>query len=124
MAHMGYTGEELKKKNSDQPESICVEQDKYPYGLKLHLNKEALAKLGVDKLPEVGTTMKITGLVTVTETSLKEYRDETSSKDMELQVTDMELGAATEEKRNTAEELYGPQTDPTKEGKVLMIEGL
>lgn len=126
MAHMGYTDDELSKRNSGQPGSICTsmsESEKYPYGLKLTLNKEALAKVDIDKLPEVGTVMKLTGSVIVTEASLRQYHDNTDEKNMELQITDMELGQATEEKKDVAEGLYGPQRDPTKEGKVLMVEG-
>lgn len=74
------------------PES---DQPAYPYGLRIDLNDETLAKLGVTELPAVGTTMKLMALVEVTSASQYESKDG-KDRTICLQITDMAVdsGAA------------------------------
>ena len=73
------------------PES---DQPAYPYGLRIDLNDETLAKLGITELPAVGTTMKLMAVVEVT--SASQYESE-QGKDRTicLQITDMAMDAGT-----------------------------
>lgn len=77
----------------------------YPYGLRVTLDSDALEKLGISKLPDVGTEFELVARVEVCARS--EHESEGSrNKSMELQLTDVALGEpATEGKR--AKVLYG-----------------
>ena len=82
------------------------EGPKYPYGLKICLNEECIAKLEMASMPDVGTTLNLSAVVEVCEVG--QYQKENGEKErrLDLQITDMELMAAKEEK--TAEQtLYG-----------------
>ena len=78
----------IKAVNPDVPE--------YPYGLKIHLDKEALSKLGIEKLPEVGSEMKLMAVVKVCDVSQHKsiYGEDRS---LGLQITDMAVGGAKEQ---------------------------
>lgn len=67
---------------------------RYPYGLCLDLDDEALAKLGITDLPAVGTTMQLVAHVRVTRISQYENQE---GKDacLGLQITDMGLDSDT-----------------------------
>lgn len=70
-------------------------QECYPYGLCLTLDEDALKKLGIEELPKVGTKMALQAKVKVCMAS-----DQSSiygrSRRIELQITDMALGAPSE----------------------------
>lgn len=84
----------IKKKNTKTPECVQMDEEKYPYGWRIHMNKEEIEKLGLDinKL-DIGqkSTMKanieIIGL-----SANKGQRPEDSHKTIELQITDVDLG--------------------------------
>jgi hypothetical protein len=92
----------------EMPGEIEYEEPMYPYGLCLRLEQDQMEKLSITTLPSVGTEMTITAKVFVKGTSAYETQ---GGKDMsmELQITDMEIGAS--EKAPTAERsatlLYG-----------------
>lgn len=68
---------------------------KYPYGLSLYLDDEALAKLGIVNLPDVGTVLTLHALVEVTSNSQRQSQ-EGKTVCMDLQLTDMALSAGPE----------------------------
>lgn len=78
---------------------------KYPYGLSINLDDETLAKLGITVLPAVGTKMTLQAVVEVTSTSQYERQDEKEI-NINLQITDMELGAV-QPAQSAASVLYG-----------------
>lgn len=77
---------------SDTLLAECCTSDapEYPYGLRLGLDTDALTKLGIAELPEVGTVLKLVARVEVVSVSQYEHADG-KSKDLGLQITDMEL---------------------------------
>lgn len=78
-----------KRKDQGQHAEICAIAPDYPYGLTVHMDKDELDKLGLGKLPDVGTVIPMQILVKVTRVSQSavEGRDEQTSVD--FQITDM-----------------------------------
>lgn len=79
---------------------------KYPYGLCLCLNDDAMKKLGLTTLPAVGTKMNLTAVVVVTSVGSSQQQDGDAEVRADLQITDMELSAKSAGKP-VAERLYG-----------------
>lgn len=94
-----------KESKEYSPETVMAESPKYPYGLRLSLDEESLAKLGLVELPQVGASMMITAKVEVCSISQYESKEGGADKRMELQITDMGLEA--EKTTSTANKLYG-----------------
>ncbi len=68
----------------------------YPYGLCIRLDEAGLKKLGVKELPKVGSKMTLKAIVEVQ--SVGSYESQQSeSRNMELQITDMEISGAKRE---------------------------
>jgi hypothetical protein len=88
---------------------LCGDEEKhaYPEGLKLKLEGDVLAKLGLspDALPDLGTKMPIRAVVSVQELSKEEMADGTFEVCLELQIEQMELGDQSEP--SIAERMYG-----------------
>jgi hypothetical protein len=75
----------------------------------VRLDDDALDKLGISDLPKVGAELMLSAKVTVTSVSSNEHQTEGTKhkhRNVELQITDMGLGAVPKEK-NTEDELYG-----------------
>ena len=83
---------------------------KYPYGLCLHLDDDALEKLGLSTMPKVGDTMMATVMLEVTGTSTNERQGGDEEACVDLQITAMALGDEDEStapaKRDPAKALY------------------
>ena len=76
------------------PTTLAPDRPEYPYGLRLNLDDDGLAKLGLTDLPEPGTVMHIMAHCTVVRRS--ESSDEQGKdKNLELQITDMAVGMAS-----------------------------
>lgn len=86
---MAYSKAELKKQRSCSPSA--ADQDPYPWGLCLHLEKEQLDKLGITTLPEVGAEVHMLCVAKVTSVnhSARQGQDENSSAG--LQITMMQV---------------------------------
>jgi hypothetical protein len=76
----------------------------YPYGLKVELENDALEKLGITSLPDVGTPMVLTARVEVCGVSAYESTDQEKRQSLSLQITDMAL--APEPKTRSADDFY------------------
>lgn len=84
--------EEQKEKYA---ENVAVAAPVYPYGLCLHLDDDAMKKLGLDALPKVGKPVMLVARATVQSIETREYeRDgKTESREsMSLQITDLAVG--------------------------------
>ena len=103
---IGKTMADMKLTKSEKDDSSLIseqsEESEYPWGLKIHLERHDLAKLGID-LKEVGSTcvFKATAVVTEVEKDV----NNPSRKSMGLQIVEMDVNK--EESSNAAETLYG-----------------
>lgn len=109
MQSMKLTPKEAKAEASYESPDKAPE---YPYGLSICLDEEALKKLGMKDLPDVGGRMRLEALVTVCSKSQYENQGGADS-NLSLQITDMELEPVEEEaqeerdERTPAQKIYG-----------------
>lgn len=92
----------------EQTEPKASDAPKYPWGLCLTLNDDSLEKLGIDKLPEVGSVVTITARAEVS--SIRDYQTQggESEASMDLQITDMQVdGMDANTMGRAAGALYG-----------------
>jgi hypothetical protein len=83
---MELSAEEAKELTTPDPK----DGPKYPYGLRLNLDDEALKKLGITELPAVDTRMQLTASVEVCTTS--EYESQSGEqRSIDLQITALAL---------------------------------
>lgn len=94
---------------SKEEYDINAEMPKYPYGTTLYIDEDIMAKLGMTELPKVGSQIKIAAIATVTSVSQRQEASGETCQNVELQITDMELGApqATTTDTDRANTLYG-----------------
>lgn len=69
----------------------------YPYGLRITLDAESLAKLGITELPPMDAEMKLTALCCVVAASQSESRGGEMRRTLDLQIEQMALAPAAEE---------------------------
>ncbi len=78
----------------------------YPYGLTITLDEEAIEKLSLMALPQVGQTMMLMARVKVVSVSQRDTEQDGKDRSVSLQITDMELGADKKETDHSSA-LYG-----------------
>lgn len=83
-----------------------IERPAYPYGLCLRLDNQTLEKLEIGELPDVGSKMTILAKVEVSSTSQHDVAGGKPNRTLELQITDLALGADLDVKDH-AGTLYG-----------------
>lgn len=90
MADLKLTDEEAKEYASCGP---CEPGDgpKYPYGLRLCLESGSMKKLGLDGPIPVGSVVQLTALARVVSAGENEQHDGEVRRNMDLQITDMDL---------------------------------
>lgn len=90
-------------------EAPTMDRPRYPYGLRLRLDEDQLAQLGIDELPKVGGVVTVHAKADVISVSENEHtsedRKEHKHRTVELQITD--LGFDTPGGKDAAAELYG-----------------
>lgn len=94
LVSMKRTAEDKRKDMGSPCPVDCIAPD-YPWGLTFNLGTDEIEKLGMSRLPEVGTEFTMTAKVKVTrveQSSSSDSRDKTSeSRNIALQLTDMAL---------------------------------
>ena len=86
-----------------------VEQDEYPYGLRIRLDNDTLKKLGITELPAIDSEHKLMALVCVVALSMNESAGEGEPyRSVELQIEQLALMPAKEEDDE------GKRKDPAK----------
>lgn len=92
-----------------------VEAPQYPYGLRLELGNEALDKLDMAELPEVGKKLAINARVEVVAVSKNEMKGGEARRSVSLQITDLGLGGDVQARREPGDALYGtPEAENLK----------
>jgi hypothetical protein len=83
-----------KARQEKYAESVSADRPTYPYGLEVRLDNDALDKLGLDKLPQVGKPMMLYAKVDVTSVSENERNEggkAITNRSVGLQITDLVL---------------------------------
>ncbi|MDB4871970.1 MAG: BcepC6B [Gemmatimonadales bacterium] len=95
-----------RKEGDAKVESTIVgDEPKYPWGLQVRLENEQLEKLGVDKLPAVGTTVVLTARCEVCETGeYQAQKGEQERRNVTLQITELGLSG---ESKVSGDDIYG-----------------
>jgi hypothetical protein len=108
MAEHHMVSMKLSKAEAKESNDIAgPDRPEYPYGLSIHLDNEALSRLGIDKLPEVGMKLRLNAEVLVKDISENSRIDEKETmRSVGLQITDMEL-LSNPKGGSTSDELYG-----------------
>jgi hypothetical protein len=96
---------DAKAREEKYAETVAVDRPAYPWGLSLTLDEDALEKLDVGELPEVGKTMLVLARVDVTSVSSHES-EHGKNRSVSLQITEMCL-EADPGKGGAADKLYG-----------------
>lgn len=81
---------------------------RYPWGLCLNLDDDALEKLEIDELPAVGATLTLAAKVTVQSVSSNQTEGGAERRQISLQITDLGL-AAEGKKKSATSALYGEE---------------
>ncbi len=100
MVNMKMSKEEAKEQCSPSTD----EGPRYPYGLSINLDDDALTKLGIGDSVNVGDEVLITAKATVTSKSGYQTMVGDSENSIGLQITDMEVSGGTQSK--AAKTLY------------------
>ena len=107
----GLVNMKLSKKEvkESEPDSTAVDRPRFPFGLSLHLDQEALDKLGIDEMPAVGLEESMVAFVRVTSVSDNQHEgDSKRSRSVGLQITAMRFGEGPSGKKKSASSvLYG-----------------
>lgn len=77
----------------------------YPYGLRLCLKENSIAKLGIEALPKIDTEMMVMAKVKVVEVCEEMCEGEGIERELELQIVEMALEPVKSEKQ-VATKLY------------------
>ena len=106
MTDMSVSTEE-KKEMAEH--SVVRDVEKYPYGLRLHLDSNSYKKLGISEVPTVGDKVAILAYAEVCDVHQNKYEGDEKQVSIGLQITDMEIKEKEndEDKRSTADKLYG-----------------
>lgn len=86
MVSMKRSKADIKK---DSVMTSPMDSERYPYGLRLSLQKDELAKLGIKRLPGVGDTFEIEAMVKVVSVSAGASEGSQDRMSVDLQITDM-----------------------------------
>lgn len=90
LINMQMSAEEAK----EETQPSVAEAPKYPWGLNIRLDDDAMAKLGLSTL-EVGSEVMIVAKAKCTSCSSREVQGGDSESSCELQITDMSVAASS-----------------------------
>lgn len=99
LINMEMSAAEAKEESSPEAEA-----PKYPWGLCISLDNESLKKLSLDKLPEIGTKLRVIAEVEVSAVRSYATQDREADTSVDLQITDMVLSGT---ESSAASVLYG-----------------
>lgn len=102
LTNMASTDDEQAE--TPEPAEAEYHEPKYPWGLKLTLNEESLAKLGIETLPKAGAEVTIQAKASVCGVSQYERDTGEANRAVDLQITD--LGISSGQSKSDAEIMY------------------
>lgn len=94
-------------REAQYPKEIASDDDapRYPYGLTIRLDEQALSKLGIEELPKTEAALMVMAKATVSSVSSHATAGGSTMRTVELQVTDLAC-EPFKAKKNTADALY------------------
>jgi len=99
---MSLTNMKLTKKEAKARNEVAIDSsDRFPFGLSISLDDEALDKLGL-ALPKVGTEMIVIGLGKVTNVSENSGENRRKHRNVSIQLEAIEVEPASKSKTPTA----------------------
>ncbi len=90
---------DMKRTVKSEKSTMLAEEtrDEYPWGLRISLDGETMAKLGMTELPKIDAEFKLVALACVVSVSQSERTDGEPHRNVELQLEQMMLMPAKEE---------------------------
>ena len=87
-------------RKAERESSVFSVEDKpsYPHGIRLELDEETVAKLGLTDVPEVGDMMNVIGRAEVITVRKEEGRGDDHSFSITLQLQELDVSAESKEK--------------------------
>lgn len=97
---------DMKRKVEKEDSTVLAPEmrDEYPYGLRITLGSEELAKLGMTEMPAIDTELKLTALVCVVGVSQHDTAGGEPYRSVDLQIEQMALAPAKEEAGETSDD--------------------
>lgn len=102
---MKMTSMEKSQESMQSCQPVSCESDKYPYGIRIHLDDECVKKLGIKELPKVGDKMMIQAIAYVCDASEHMVEGKGTRKSIGLQICEMGVEAKSD-KKSASEEIY------------------
>lgn len=103
LTSMKITAAEQKAREAEYSKPM-PEQDRYPYGLSISLENDAIEKLDLDELPAIGAKLELAATVEVTGASSHSTTGGGKRRSVSLQITALGLSKPAGDK---ATKLYG-----------------
>lgn len=105
LVSMKITPEEAKEMAAEYSGTADT-QPEYPWGLTISLDDDAMAKLGLTKVPAIGKKFTVTAIAVVCSSSQYATQGKEDEASFSLQIQAMELNAGSSA-ADTASKLYG-----------------
>jgi len=99
----------MKSKPSEVKEEIAesrMEEEKYPYGLRIHLDSNSIENLAMKELPKVGDSIMVFGKATISGVHESESMGGKKNRSVDIQITDLAL-ESEKSKKSPEEVIYG-----------------
>lgn len=110
---------DMKMSKAQQKETMpqAADSPQYPYGLQIRLDNASLDKLGMTKLPKVGTKVMVHGMGVITSVSQHESKNN-DSRNVEIQLHELAVDRAEpmskEERNELSREEFGAALESEK----------
>lgn len=98
---------DMKLDKRAKEEDSEVKEDRYPFGLRIHLDDEQLEKLGVDELPKVGKEKMMIAMVEVTDVSASDTMLGGERRSVGLQIKSVAFKETEDKQKEAEEKFYG-----------------
>lgn len=102
-----------KAKELNAPATVGADAPRYPYGLCLSLENDALDKLGLKSLPKIGAVVEVIAKAKVQRVSETDTTEGGKRRSLELQITDLGF----EMPKPNSEDIMYPEMKASKMGK-------
>jgi hypothetical protein len=98
--------DKAEQKKMMEPSLAEGDRPLYPWGLSINLDTDALDKLGLKEMPDVGESYMLVAMVDVTNVSSNESEGG-SNRSVGLQITEMCLESGAKNVKSVSDALYG-----------------